>query len=107
MDWIYSFFTSAPVVACGTEVSQSVETAASPVVVPALESDSDLPVLIPANEHDKLLAEYVFPDPDEFSAEPDSKYQTKLGAENEHQKRMNKRARNKARRSRGKISWND
>lgn len=123
MDWLYSFFSSAPVAVTGTGVVEDPPGSPVEIIAPSIPDpigESEMPALIPAEDsvfETKSLDKYVFPgkppadtmlpDPDEYSAEPDSKCQTKLGAEQEYQKRMNKRARNKARRQRGKISWDN
>jgi hypothetical protein len=117
MDWLYSFFSSAPVTAAGTGVVEDQPGSPVEIIAPSIPDpicESEMPALVPAEDSESLekyvfprnpVTEAMFPDPDEYSAEPDSKCQTKLGAEQEYQKRMNKRARNKARRQRGKISW--
>lgn len=100
MEWISSWFYSTPVVAKAAEAStiEATEVVVLTVVptVPKAEPEADTesnpPELVPIQD----------PDPDEYSGEPDSKCQIKTRATQEYEKRCSKRARNKARRARGK-----
>lgn len=103
MDWIYSWFYTTPETAAvapseipATEVVNTAKPESTILVDNSSKADSD----VESNPPD--LIPHPDPDPDEFSADVDSKYQTKTRATQEYERRCSKRARNKARRARAK-----
>lgn len=110
MDWIYSWFYTTPETATTTVPIDS----SAPSDLPATEVvttvkpetpnpvDNLLKVNSDAESNPPDLIPHLDPDPDEFSADVDSKYQTKTRATQEYERRCSKRARNKARRARAK-----